>query len=201
MRTLKMFLLIGLLLVGGALPSAAQAQIPVGEVTGLTGVAIALRADGPVALHLGAPVFRADRVRTEADAKLRITFQDGSQLIAGANSTLALQRFVPSDQGLVDLLRGIVRVVVDRAGDWQAFDVRTRTAVASARSTEWVVALSGEGTAIFVVSGEVAVEGAGERVFLGPSEGTDVPPDGPPRPPVTWGDARVRDVMARTTIP
>lgn len=201
MRILRIVLLVGVLLFGGIFPSASQAERPVGEITGLTGVAVALRADGPVALRLGAPVFRTDRIRTQEGAKLRITFQDGSQLIAGADSTLVLQRFLPADRGLVELLRGIVRVVLDRAGEWKAFDVRTHTVVASARSTEWIVALSDDGTAIFVASGEVAVDSAGAQVLLGPGEGTDVPADGPPRQPVAWGDNRVRDVMARTTIP
>lgn len=182
--------------------AVAEDTAPVGEVTALTGAAVVLRADGPAALFRGAPVRRADTVRTLAGTRLQISFEDGSHLVLGADSKVTVARYAPSGdgQGLLELLRGIVRVVLEKADPWQSFEVETRTAVASARSTQWIVDLTAEGTAVFVVDGTVAVRGAGREIVLRPGFGTDVPPGMPPGDPKQWGQGRVDDVVARTTL-
>jgi hypothetical protein len=172
-------------------------------VSALTGAAIALRADGPSALYRGAPVRQGDTVRTLPETRLRITFEDGTRLVLGADSKVALARYAGAaggdGEGVLELLRGIVRVVLEKAA-WHSFEVETRTAVASARSTQWIVELSDDGTAVFVVDGSVAVRAAGQEVLLQPGFGTDVPPDAPPGEPKQWGQGRVDDVLARTTL-
>lgn len=200
MRTIAP-LIAALLLCLAGLPASAQSAEPIGTVAGLTGSAVALRADGPVALRLGAPIRRRDEVRTLADAKLQIEFHDGSELVLGADSKVAIARYAPSDgRGLLKLLQGIVRAVLPESGSWRRFDVETRNAVASVRSTQWIVALSPEGTAVFAVAGAVAVRGGGAEVLLNEGQGTDVPTAGKPDAPGRWGRSRVDRVLQRTTL-
>ncbi len=185
-----------------AMPRAAQADERIGEVSGLTGPVVVIRGDTPAALFLGAAIHSGDFVRTMEGAKLSIAFDDGSELVLGADSQVSMTQFAPEEgEGVFDLLEGILRVAIQRAGDWRRFTVGTRHAVASARSTEWVMDLTREGTAAFVVEGRIAVRAAGQEVLLAAGEGVDVAPDEAPGPPTEWGAARVDEVLARTTLP
>jgi ferric-dicitrate binding protein FerR (iron transport regulator) len=180
----------------------ASAQENIGQVTALTGPASILRDGQLQAVRLGTDIHARDRLRTLQGAKLRITFVDGTRLILGASSQIDIARYAPRQQrqGILELLQGIVRVLMGGREDWQQFDVETRTVVASARSTQWVVDLTSKGTAVFVVEGLVAVRGGKREVILDAGFGIDVAPDTEPTTPKRWGAARVDDVLARTTI-
>lgn len=194
-------------LLAMALGGTAQAQSAtrIGQVASLTGPAIALRGDQAVSLYRGAPIYRSDRLRTLADSKIRIAFDDGSELILGSGSTVLIARFAPgsgeSGSGLLRLLKGILRIALGHGGHWKRFDVESRFAVASARSTEWIVQEAAKGDAVFVVSGTVAVRAAGQEVVLGPGDGTDIAPGAPPTPSHRWGAARANQVQSATTVP
>lgn len=183
-------------------PALAQSGETVGRVSDLTGPATVIRDGTPIALRRGADIHATDRLRTLEGAKLEVRFDDGSRLILGADSVVEVARYAPGDggRGLLDMVQGVLRVVLDKAAAWSSFDVETANAVASARSTEWVVVLSPDGTAVFVVDGRVAVSAQGREIELGPGEGTDVPPDAPPGPVKRWGQGRVDEVLARTTL-
>ncbi|MBK1668976.1 hypothetical protein CKO28_13140 [Rhodovibrio sodomensis] len=183
-------------------PAAAQTDA-VGTVTGLTGPASAWTDATPRALTLGARVHRGETLRTLADAKLAVRFTDGSKLTLGADSQAAVDAFAPTrGNAAIRLLRGILRLVTAPASAWRSFEVETRSAVAAARSTEWVVALDAEGaTAVFVVSGRVDVRARERSVTLAAGDGTDVPAGEPPGEVKRWRQARVDRVLAATTLP
>jgi len=81
--------------------------------------------------------------------------------------------------------------------------VTTGTAIASVRSTDWVIEAKPDDTAVFVVDGRVQVVNRGQTggVLLYPGFGTDVRPDSPPTTPKRWGQARVDSALARTRLP
>ncbi|MBK1698315.1 FecR family protein [Rhodovibrio salinarum] len=189
-------------------PGFARAQTgePVGTVTAVTGPASAWLNGTPRVLSLGAEVHRGETLRTLTGAKLAVRFTDGSRLTLGADSQVAVSTFAPErGNAAMRLVRGILRLVLDPARPWQRFEVQTASAVAAARSTEWVVALDDldarAATAVFTVSGTVEVRAQNQAVILGAGEGTDVRPGEPPGTVVRWGQARVDDVLARTTLP
>lgn len=189
------------LLLLSASPAAGQEAGGIGRVADLTGPAVVLRDGQPRALYRGARIHRDDRLRTLETAKLKIVFADGSELVLGADSKVAIARYAPdAGHGVLELLRGILRAVVAGAPRWERFDVETRNAVASARSTQWVVALTPEQTSVFVVEGAVDVRAAGRTVRLQEGDGTDVPVGAGPGDPVQWGQARVDRVLDRTTL-
>ena len=98
------------------------------------------------------------------------------------------------------LVLGILRAKLLGPPWRDSFEVRTRAAIASVRSTEWIVESRPLKTSVLVVEGEVAVTGKAsrDRVLLGPGMGTDVPLGGVPSPAAAWGAERVADVEART---
>lgn len=182
------------------------AEAAVGEVAELEGTVQVIRAAGIVAVAKGQPVLASDILRTGEDGRVLIVCPDGLRILIGSGSELALRHYrfdrpAGSLEAALGLLRGIVRLIGGDSAWRQWIEVDTRTAVASVRSTEWLVESTARGTGVLAVAGTVEVQGlAGGLVRLGPGEGTDVAPGQAPRPPARWGDARRRDALARTTL-
>lgn len=207
MRALLSLIVAAALAVGAQFPAGdavAQGEAEaVGTVTGLNGPASAWSDGAPRALTLGADVHRGETLRTLAGARLAVRFTDGSHLTLGADSQVSVDAFAPArGNAAMRLMRGILRLVIDPRQSWRRFEVETRSAVAAARSTEWVVAFDADGaTAVFVVEGRVEVRAQTRSVALSAGDGTDVPAGQPPGEIKRWGQARVDRVIAATTLP
>jgi len=178
----------------------------IGKVGALVGTATAADDSGSRPLAVGAPLHARDHVTTGAASRLEIELSDGSRMVIGESSRVVLRRFEPSASGgnaLLELLEGILRIDLAPGRIWGSFDVRTYTAVASVRSTEWVVEAKTGSTAVFVVRGAVTVTDRRGRgaVRLEEGFGTDVAFGVLPREPVRWGEARAASALARTTMP
>jgi hypothetical protein len=182
---------------------AATAAEPIGRVVDQTGAAFVIHQGVVSPLRPGMDLEDADRIVTGADGKLAIHFQDGSLCTIGPGSELLIADISAPQGGWIDLVRGIVRVILAPGARAAASGVRTRAAVASVRSTEFVVEASLDRSAVFVAAGTVEVTGrlTGASVTLGPGEGTDIPLREPPTPVKRWGNKRVADALARTTLP
>jgi hypothetical protein len=75
---------------------------------------------------------------------------------------------------------------------WGTFNVFGPVAVASVRSTEWIMETPKRGTNVFVMQGVVEVQSKrGSAVRLSPTYGVDVAPDGTMAAPKKWGASRV----------
>lgn len=193
-----------------AAPAAAQDSI-VGAVVERSGTATVVQDGRPRMLDPGLELHLEDRIYTGAEGKVRIRLVDGSLLTVGPGSELQLTEFhrrLGSDgealfDGLLDLVRGIVRATLSEAPQDRRFEIHTRAAAAAARSTEFVVVDDRESSAVFVVEGGVAVRSpvAPGEVLLGPGEGSDVPLGEAPGAPVEWGAPRVEKVLDLTTLP
>jgi hypothetical protein len=184
---------------------AASAQ-PVGKVVRQAGVVVAQRDGATRSLILGAAVAQGDRIVTYADSKVAIELADGGTLSVGSDTQVEISEFVADGgqgiRGALTLVIGIVRTSL--GGLWRdGFEVRTRAAVASLRSTDWITEATADKAAVFVVDGVVAVTGraSAETVVLTQGGGTDVPVGGTPSAPKQWGQPRVDAVLARTRVP
>jgi hypothetical protein len=183
--------------------AAAASSEPIGRVVEQTGKVFLVR-DGEVsALRPGVAVSDADRVVTSSDGKVLIQFHDSSLCAVGPGSEVLLADLAAPTGGLIDLIHGIVRLVLSPGARATETGVRSRAAVASVRSTEFVVDATLDRAAVFVAKGTVQVTGrlTGASVTLGPGEGTDVDLRKPPTPIHPWGEKRIREVMSRTTVP
>jgi hypothetical protein len=193
----------------GAGSALAADEIGIGRVAEKSGFVTLTRDDRTRVVPVGAPVSAGDRVVTAADGRVEIAFRDGTVLVIGPASEVIIADYQVDGGGhrlraLLSLLGGILRSTVAEAPEGGKFDVETRVAVASVRSTEWVIeAENREHTAVFVVDGVVEVvsksENTGVRVEAG--YGTDVFAGKAPTPPKQWGKKRVDAVLARTRMP
>lgn len=191
----------------GATGAAAETA-SVGTVARLVGTA-SVESDGTSRpAETGMALYAGNRIVTADAARLEIHLADGSVLVVGPATEIALDRFVapsatnPGD-AIIDVIAGILRIALDSASDWTRFEVTTRTAVASVRSTEWVVDAKPDTTGVFVIEGRVTVVDRQLKggVILDPGYGTDVAAGAPPTTPKRWGQKRIDDVMARTSFP
>ncbi len=201
-----------LLVALAAGPARAQAPDAIGSVSAVTGQAQVTSAGESQARPLlpGAEVFEGDRIRTGADGRLRLDLEDGSVLTLGAATEVSLNRFdyAPEQAArnvLLEVPRGILRVLVELLVAHSTFEVQSNTAVASVRGTEWIAEAAPDATAIVGLEGRVAVrnvgpEIAGEVVLL-PGDGTTVRPGQPPPAPTQWGAARKNAFIERTALP
>jgi hypothetical protein len=193
-------------------PADAVGAEAVGSVAALAGNAQVTRAgeDHARSLAPGVKVFEGDRIQTAADAKLRLSMADGSVLTLGASTDLSLSRFHYAPEQatrnvLLEVPRGILRVLVNLLVADSTFQTQTRTAVASVRGTGWIAEAQPDATAIVGLEGRVGVRNvrtqiAGEVVLL-PGEGTTVRAEAPPEAAHTWGAARKNSFIERTQLP
>lgn len=198
----------GAAIAGSALytRSAWAADSLAGHVSRLTGAVAILRSGAETAASVGGEIFVADTIRTGTDGKAEIAFTDGSVLTVGPDSEVAVSFFAPEaseSTALLDLISGIARMTVNKATAWGRFEVRTTTAVASVRGTEYLVEALPEKTAVFVAEGRVAVSsraGAG-TIILRKGQGVDVTKEYVELVAKTWGAKRRDAALARVTFP
>jgi hypothetical protein len=204
----------GLATALGAGRSRAQDGEPLCRVLQLVGQAWRDRAGQQSPLALGDGLALGDRLATGVDSKVQVLFVDGSALVLGPESECGIAVYDPEPETsavLLLLLVGTLRVTVGGQVEWQSFEVQGGTAVASVRGTEWAMEETPKGSAVLCLEGAVEVrarlsagaspEAAGAGVVLQPGEGTDVPPNDPPTPPKTWGEARRDRLLALVTMP
>jgi hypothetical protein len=198
-----------------ALPQGVRAEEPTCRVLQLVGEAWRDASGQRGALALGDGLAAGDRVATGAESKVKLLFVDGSALILGPESEVGLAIFDPEPKesvALFLLLLGTLRISVGDTVTWQSFEVQGGTAVASVRATEWAMQEDPKGSAVLCLEGAVHVrpkrtgaatpdQAAMDGVVLQPGEGTDVPPNGVPTPPKTWGAARRDKLLALLTLP
>jgi hypothetical protein len=183
----------------------AAANTGIGRVARTEGSLAAVRGTAVVRLAAGDDVFVDDILRTGAASRALVVCGDGLQIAMGPGTELAVRSFVADEPGgvrvVLGLLQGITRLIGGLVEGGRAIEIDTRTAVASVRSTEWLVESTAKGTGVLSLVGEVAVRAlAGGSVVLRPGEGSDVAPGAAPKPPALWGEARRRDAIARTTL-
>lgn len=195
-----------LFLLDSVYPAAAQdrgacvASRVVGEAT-------VQRAAATLPARPGMALAQGDGLTTGPGGRVEVLCPDGSTLVIGDRTTVRLSIFITGSaqprSAVVELLEGILRTMLPTGHAWERFDVVTRTAVASVRSTIWFVDAKPETTGIFVEEGGVLVSSrAGQaQVFLPAGFGADVGTRAAPLEAKLWGQARIEDARARTRIP
>jgi hypothetical protein len=176
--------------------SACVAARVVGEVS-------VLRAMNPLPMRPGMPLTQGDQITTGADGRVEVLCGDGSSLVVGGRTRVRLSIFTPKRSAVLELLEGILRTVLPSGHAWEQFDIVTRTAVASVRSTTWIVDAKADTTGVFVESGGVLVSSrtTQDQVFVPAGFGTDVDLRADRLTTKQWGQARIDDALSRTRLP
>lgn len=142
-----------------------------------------------VGLGLG----RNATLRTEAAGRVTLQCNDDLQVIVGPDSDLQVMRLMqrsPQTFGM-RLKQGIAGFLFESGEDGGAVEVRTPSAVAAVRSTQWAMQVKDGASAVFAREGTVSVFGQTGNVKLAPGDGVDVSAEGTVKPVVQWGQRRI----------
>ncbi len=140
-------------------------------------------------LKTGDTVSQKSNLKTGSESALEITFEDGSSFFLRSDTEMGILKAqkVLSSQLVRDLYLGTGRVlttVKEATGEAPRFQVRTPSAIASVRGTEFRVAVDeSQKTYAEVMKSNVTVDAAGKNVDLAQGEGTMVKKGEPPLPP------------------
>jgi len=189
---------IGLAMVVSAQPLAAFAAGPRAcLVDRIEGVVARYWVSGRWSdLTAGLAVPVEAKIATGTDTRVRIACDDDAVVTIGAGTELNLENLVTAAASrqpvAMQLIQGIIGLFLpqrDRAG----FEVRTPVAIASVRSTEWLIEWDpGDAAAIFVKRGSVIVRGPrGEPFLLGDGEGITITALGDAGEVKAWGAPRI----------
>jgi len=196
---------VALALALAAPPAAAQSDGPVGEAAQVEGTVHVHRDAGTDVLEPGTELFALDRVVTEADGRALLAMDDGSNITVGPNTEVSMAQYAGADEGTAgavwELVKGILRATLPGPGA-APLDVETGVAVASARSTVFIVEAKSGATAVLAVEDRVAVSAKDGSLgaILAPGFGLDVLADEPAKGPRQWPEARVQSFLERTTL-
>jgi hypothetical protein len=199
-----MFLAAGAL-TAAALPASAQDRTAC-VASRVVGEASVQRAANTLPARPGMPLAQGDQLVTGAGGRVEVLCPDGSTLVVGERTRVRLSIFVTGNaqphNAVLELLEGILRTVLPSGHAWERFDIVTRTAVASVRSTTWFVDAKPDSTSVFVEDGGVLVSSraAQAQIFVPAGFGTDVRLSADPLETRAWARPRIEDVLARTRI-
>ena len=185
--------------------ASAQPANAAGRVTRLRGSAVIVRGGEPSILAVGVEVYVADRVVTHTASRVEVTLSDGTLVVLGPGTDVAVAAFVADgiggrSNGALSMLSGILRALVAPSSSGGGFSIEGRLAVASVRSTELVVEIVEDRMSVLSVEGAVEVRASGAQTVLLAGDGLNVRGGEPLPEPGQWGAARVADVLARTRI-
>ena len=185
-----------LALAMAATPAGAQSLVRC-TVAALDGTRASVWTDGAVRpARAGGAFAVVGRIVTGPDTRIALDCEGGRRVVVAPDTDIDFGRLAASEGYAARLLRGLAGFVLPLLGA-DRFEVRTPTAVASVRSTEWLMEVGEDGaTAVFVREGAVAVEAPRGGAVLEPGEGVDVTATGVAGPVKTWGAGRVARLSA-----
>jgi hypothetical protein len=183
---------VACLFIGLAVPVAAQApgQCVITQTEGEAVVSARGAGRQPAVVGLGLGTNAT--LRTRADARVVMECSGGLRVVLGPDSRIRLSGLLQGAQAPLGLrlLDGIAGFLFDGDGS-DGVQVRTPSAVAAVRSTEWAMRVQDRASAVFTREGAVFVVGREGRVRLEPGNGVDVTARGAVGPVVDWGQARI----------
>src|SRR5262245_10502635 len=161
------------------LPFSAGAAESVGAVSRVQNQAQV----GATTAVVGAPVHMNDRLRTGANARLEVTFNDNSKLTLGENANVVIDRYVynpnkSSAQVVLNATQGALRFAGGKIEQMNQKNivVNTPNAALAVRGTHfWAGPIDGQ-YGVLLLNGKVGVSNrAGAVTLARPGMGTDIP--------------------------
>ncbi len=176
---------------------------PVMAQTDVRGICVVLSVEGASvvsapgngrrAAEVGLGLGRGATLRTEHNARVTLQCDSELRVVVGPASEIAVARLVDDAQQTfgMRLMQGIAGFFSDGDDTGETIQIRTPSAVAAVRSTEWAMRVTEGASAVFAREGAVFVFGETETVQLGPGDGVDVTADGTVGSVVQWGQLRI----------
>lgn len=133
-------------------------------VTGLRGTATLQHNGARAALAAGMALTAGDTITTDAGARVKLRFADGSELRLGENTTLRINvAEIDAEDGtrniLLSLPVGLLRAAAAKLtkSSGSSFEIHTGVGYSAVRGTHWIVDAEANETKVFVQEGKVAV--------------------------------------------
>ena len=206
MRTMIFAVAAALLALAAGSATAAD---PIGSVSRIQGTSTAVVDGADTPLDLGALVFLNQEVSTGDEARLELTFDDGTQLTLGEKAKMILDSFVYSPaEGtgkMTMAVTGAFRFVSGQVTKQRETQVAVTTPVATVgiRGTEfWGGPIDDQALGVFLIEGAVTVTNpSGEQTLDTPGQGTNIAtPDAAPGPVTIWPQDKVDRAIATVTF-
>jgi tetratricopeptide (TPR) repeat protein len=132
-----------------------------------------------VAAAVAMDVNEGDRIKTGSDGRIELALQDDSRLTIGNNTEMEITRFLLDKDNnkrsaTIFLVKGKLRTVVAKFAGRTDMKVKTPTAVAGVKGTDFIVMNEGKANILFGQEGNVEVKGKNkESVALSPDTMTE----------------------------
>ena len=140
--------------------------------------------------ELGLALGPNDTLRTPSASRVTLACSDNLMVVVGPDSEITVEGLLAGNVrpfGL-RLLDGIAGFLFKGNSGVQ---VRTPSAVAAVRSTEWAMRVHNGVSEVFTRAGTVSVAADGGSARLGPGDGVDVSNTGELKPVVQWRPPRI----------
>lgn len=165
----------------------------IGKVEEIKGTAEAFRTEGIIKLNINDPIFEKDTLRTRANSLLKVKFNDGKVIILTEKTKFTIDSYSKDKE--FNTIRGGIRSIVEKLGKDESFKIKTTTAVAGIRGTDFAVLLFGEEMSVYVFSGTVNVQNPYGSVDVNKGFHTITMFNQPPQPPVQTPDYRTNEIL------
>ncbi|MFO1185537.1 MAG: FecR domain-containing protein [Bauldia sp.] len=190
-----------------ASPSPTFAAAIIGTVSKVQGFVVGVSEGSSRNLATKAPIHQDEVVTTGNDARLEITFEDGTKLTVGEKAKLTIDSFVyrPKAGGnqFAINVTGAFRYTSGQLGKSPdaSVTVTTPTAVLGARGTSfWGGPIDGI-SGVLLFEGQVTVSTpAGLALLNRPGTGVDLRPGAAPSAVSAWPQAKVNRAVATVTF-
>ena len=195
LRVMRVLLFVGLWLV----PLGVGAAAEIGSVARVQNTAWALNTGDNRSLEAGAPIYDGDVLSTGSEARLEVTFVDGTSLTLGQNAVIEVDEFVydpdaESGSTAWDVVAGAFLMVTGEIAknSPENVSISTPSATIGIRGTQFWGGQIDDGYGILLLEGIITVATPTGTVVLGEvGEGTMIAAAGAaPSDPIIWGDEK-----------
>ncbi len=135
----------------------------VGKVVIMEGSAKIIRQGKTIPVALLSRIYPDDTIITRGGSRMKILFIDGSVLTIGNRTKISIEKFLyekkeKKREASFNLTLGKVRTILTKASKDSLYEIKTPTAVAGARGTNFIVWVVSRGvTTVLVLEGEIDV--------------------------------------------
>lgn len=138
---------------------SSQAFASIATVSAVKGEANILRGSQKLPVKLGAKLEEKDQIKTGANTKVQLIFQDRTIVTIGKNTLFSIPQYVYGDAKTskveFHLSKGVFKSMTGKIGAIakQRFKIKTATATIGIRGTIYIVRVSGDKTQLSTLSG------------------------------------------------
>lgn len=175
----------------------------VGQVTGLSGQVNIDRAGKTIKAEIGAMLENGDRVKTAAEARAQLIFNDDTVITLGNNSDFTIEEvdFASAQpKARFAAAKGAFKVMTGQIAKAapQGFELKSRTALIGIRGTHFLGVIGADGDTVACTDGRIIVasQTLGGEVTVPAGQLTQVMMNQSPTPPRAYTAAELRKLSA-----